>query len=224
MFVFRRTTNTQRKKYSYAQSPPSRGLQLHIKSPSSFLANAQFWTLMQYLTLGGRIVPWMSPAFFSSVKCCDTVALAMGSTSWISPKKQQLCDAKNFRIAMRAGCPNAFAKRATCSSCSVYAFSAMIFVFRSQNYERFLRNPTIFQKSTKTSCLFVPVAVFAHDHSRCREQPFSAHSHRTHRQNLRDLGIRPRGPTLRTYRPRAGNRNAPDRRWWKSECNPFRSG
>lgn len=41
---------------------------------------------MQYRTFGASISPWISPASFNSLRCCETVALAMGSTSWISPK------------------------------------------------------------------------------------------------------------------------------------------
>jgi len=37
-------------------------------------------------------------------------------------EKQESCDAKNFSMAIRVGCPIALAKRANRSSCSVYFF------------------------------------------------------------------------------------------------------
>lgn len=55
-------------------------------SLKSILANIQLSRLIQYLTFGISIVPCISPAFLSSVRCCETVALAIGSSSLISPK------------------------------------------------------------------------------------------------------------------------------------------
>ena len=52
---------------------------IHILKSSR--ANCQFSRLIQYFTLGVSTSPCISPASFNSFKCCDTVALAMGSSS-----------------------------------------------------------------------------------------------------------------------------------------------
>ena len=41
---------------------------------------------MQYFTLGVSISPCISPASFNSFRCWETVALAIGNSSWMSPK------------------------------------------------------------------------------------------------------------------------------------------
>ena len=114
---------------------------LHAHCPKnlakSFEAISQFSRLMQYFTFGVSISPCINPASFSSFKCWETVALAMGNSSWMSPKKQHSCFARNSRIAILAGCPMALANRAICSCSAVY--SLFIFLFYSncsQIYEQ----------------------------------------------------------------------------------------
>jgi hypothetical protein len=56
----------------------------------------------------------------------------------MSPKKQSFRDAKNFNIAMRVGCPIALAKRANCSSCSVFFLFIAEIQIKIQTYNIFL--------------------------------------------------------------------------------------
>src|SRR3712207_1639385 len=51
------------------------------KSANIFFATCQLSLLIQYLTLGASTSPWIKPASFNSFKCCETVALAIGSSS-----------------------------------------------------------------------------------------------------------------------------------------------
>lgn len=100
------------------------------------LASIQFSGLMQYFTLGGSMVPCIRPASFSSLRCCDTVAFAMGSTSCMSPKKHSFLWARKCRMAMRVGCPIAFANlaRRSCSGViSNFVISILISVRKITN-------------------------------------------------------------------------------------------
>lgn len=79
---------------------------------NSCFASSQFSELMQYFTFGGSMVPCIRPASFSSLRCCDTVAFDIVSTSCMSPKKHSFLWARKCRIAIRVGCPIAFANLA----------------------------------------------------------------------------------------------------------------
>src|SRR5574344_1872857 len=72
--------------YSYKQQVSFFLTQSHKNLLNISFATNQFSRLMQYFTFGVSISPCISPASFSSLRCCDTVALAIGSSSWISPK------------------------------------------------------------------------------------------------------------------------------------------
>ncbi len=84
-----------------------------------FCASFQFSLFTQYLILGGVMLPCMSPAFFSSLRCCDTVDWASGISFTISPQMQLFLLSKSCIMAMRAGCPRALQKPAMRKASSV---------------------------------------------------------------------------------------------------------
>ena len=55
-----------------------------------------------------EIVPFITPAFFNSDKCLETVDCDKGKNSTMSPQMQVGELIKNFTISKRAGCPIAF--------------------------------------------------------------------------------------------------------------------
>ena len=55
-----------------------------------------------------EIVPFITPAFFNSDKCFETVDCDKGKNSTMSPHMQVGELIRNFTISKRAGCPNAF--------------------------------------------------------------------------------------------------------------------
>ena len=105
MFVFRRITNNKDKKSATFYS---NFLFLQAHCPKNLAKSSraifQFSRLMQYL-LWELLSPLYHSGIFNSFKCCDTVALAIGSSSWMSPKKQHSCFARNSSMAILAGCP-----------------------------------------------------------------------------------------------------------------------
>src|SRR5574341_465253 len=60
----------------------------------------------------------MSPASFSTLRCCDTVDCASGSSSTMSPHMQVVRRARRRRILTRAGWPTALARSASSASAS----------------------------------------------------------------------------------------------------------
>ena len=63
------------------------------------------------------------------LRCCDTVALAIGSSSDV-PESNNCPLRQKSSIAIRAGCPNALAKRAIRlpDSTAVFLFSCVSFI------------------------------------------------------------------------------------------------
>lgn len=147
--VICRITNIKGKKSAYEQQLFFfEGQQSSSICENSCRASFQFSALMQYFTFGGSMVPCISPASFNSLKCCETVAFAIGRTSCISPKKHSFLWARKCRIAIRVGCPIAFANlaRRSCSDvisnfdilffCLVFAKLQTIFI-TSKFYDNF---------------------------------------------------------------------------------------
>ena len=84
-----------------------------VNSLKYFLASFQFFALMQYFILGSSKLPCISPAFFNSAICCETVESARGISFETSLKQQLSRDARCRRMAILAGCDNALANPAS---------------------------------------------------------------------------------------------------------------
>lgn len=82
--------------------------------------NLAHWVLfMQYLTLGGVMLPWMIPASLSSFRCWDTVDCASGISLTMSPQKQVSFSRSKRMMLILAGCPSALQNPASCFASSV---------------------------------------------------------------------------------------------------------
>ena len=86
----------------------------------------QFSWLIQCFILGGFNSPWIRPAFFNSLRCCKTVDWAKGNTSTKSPVKQPDWLSRCFKIAIRVGCPKAWANFAKAPVSSLYYICSKI--------------------------------------------------------------------------------------------------
>ncbi len=92
------------------------------------------------------IFPLMSPAFFNSFKCCETVGCARGNSLTISPQIQVFTLSRYSIMATLAGWPSAFNKiaRSFCLLVKCSVLVAPILICILQYYDIDLKQQIFF--------------------------------------------------------------------------------